>query len=38
MARRERGRDDERQRRQVQCDKAVTEPVGFWRVAFIEIP
>jgi hypothetical protein len=31
-------RDDERQRSQVQYQKAVAEPVGFWRVAFIEIP
>src|SRR6476469_9825722 len=38
VARRERGGDDERQRRQVQYEKAVTEPAGFWRVAFIQIP
>src|SRR5262245_24978379 len=38
VARRERGRDNERQRRQVQYEKAVTEPAGFRRVAFIQIP
>src|SRR5262245_26361282 len=38
VARRERGRDDEHQRRQVQNEKAVTEPAGFWRLAFIQIP
>ena len=30
--------DNERQRRQVQYEKTVTELAGFWRVAFIQIP
>jgi len=38
VARGERGRDNERQRRQVQYEKTVTELAGFWRVAFIQIP
>src|SRR6185369_4617809 len=38
MARRERGGNNERQCCQVQYQKAVAEPAGFWRLTFIEIP
>jgi hypothetical protein len=38
MARRERGRDDERQRHQIEDQQAVAEPVRVCRVALVEMP